>query len=141
MADYFSAISHQPLSVQNLPESVRTVMQAPVNTCNIPHVEEWEVWDNMKKGKKTKSTVPGKLPARLRHEFGLELAVPATIIFNKIATSGQWPDHWKEGWVVSLKKVDAPKDESEIRLIEITSYLSHQMERIVNRPGVAGAVL
>ena len=30
-----------------------------------------------------------------------------------------------------LKKVDAPKDESEIGLIEITSYLSLQMERTV----------
>ena len=133
MADYFSSISQQyePLSVQNLPESVRAVMERPVNTCDIPQIEEWQVWDVMKSGKKTKSAVPGELPAKLRHEFGPELAGPATIIFNKIASSGQWPDHWKEGWAVPLKKVDAPKDESEIRLIEITSYLSLQMERIV----------
>ena len=41
MADYFSAISQQydPLSVQNLPESVKTVMEAPINTCDIPHIE------------------------------------------------------------------------------------------------------
>ena len=73
----------------------------------------------------------GQAPARLRHKFGPELAGPASIIFNKIASSGQWPDHWKEGWAVPLKKVDAPKDEAEIRLIEITNYLSLQMEKIV----------
>ena len=85
----------------------------------------------MKSVKKTKSSVLGKLPARLRHKFEPELASPASIIFNKIASSGQWLDHWKEGWAVPLKKVDAPKDESEIRLIEITRYISLQMERIV----------
>ena len=91
MADYFSAISQQylPLSVQNLPASVRTVLEAPINTCNIPIIEAWEVWEIMKRGKKTKSCVPGELPARLRHEFGPELADPASVIFNKIASTGQ----------------------------------------------------
>ena len=85
----------------------------------------------MKKGRKTKSTVPGELPAKLRHEFGPELAEPAAIIFNQIATTGEWPQHWKEGSAVPLKKVNQPKDESETRLIEITHYLSLQMERFV----------
>ena len=134
-ADYFSSISQQyePLNVQNLPDSLKTLIEAPINTCDIPNIEAWEVWEIMKSGKKTKLTVPGELPARLRHEFGPELAGPASIIFNKIASSGQWPDHWKEGWAVPLKKVDAPEDEAEIRLIEITSYLSLQMEKIVLR--------
>ena len=51
----------------------------------------------MKTGKNIKSSVPGEHPARLRHEFGPELAGPASIIFNKIASTGQWLDHWKEG--------------------------------------------
>ena len=99
MADYFSSISQQyePLSVQNLPESVRFVMETPVNSCDIPHIVEWEVWKGMKTGKNIKSSVPGEHPARLRHEFGPELAGPASIIFNKIASTGQWLDHWKEG--------------------------------------------
>ena len=85
----------------------------------------------MKKGRKTKSSVPGKLPARLRHEFGPKLAEPAAIIFNQIASTDQWVQHWKEGSVVPLKKVPNPKDESELRLIEITNYFSLQMEKIV----------
>ena len=78
-----------------------------------------------------KSSVPGELPARLRHEFGPELAEPAAIIFKQIASTGQWVQHWKEGSAVPLKKVPNPKDESETRLIEITNYLSLQMEKIV----------
>ena len=73
----------------------------------------------MKQGRKTKSSVPDELPARLRHEFGPELAEPAAIIFNQIATTGTWVHHWKEGSAVPLKKVPDPKDESETRLIEI----------------------
>ena len=69
----------------------------------------------MRKGKKTKSSVPGELPARLRHEFGPELAEPAAIIFNQIVITGQWPDHWKLGSAVPLKKVDQPADEADTR--------------------------
>ena len=46
---------------------------------------------------------------------------------------GQWPEHWKEGSAVPLKKVEQPKDEAETRLIEITHYLSLQMEKFVLR--------
>ena len=96
-------------------------------------VEAWHVWEVMKKGKNTKSSVYGELPARLRQEFGPELAEPAAIIFNRIGVTGQWPMHWKEGSAVPLKKVEQPKDESETRLIEITYYLSLQMEKFVLR--------
>ena len=59
------------------------------------------------------------------------MAEPAAIIFNQIASTGEWPEHWKEGSAVPLKKVNQPKDESETRLIEITHYLSLLMERFV----------
>jgi hypothetical protein len=71
----------------------------------------------MKAGKKTKSSDPGELPARLRQEFGPELAQPAAIIFNKIARSGQWGEHWRHGAANPLKKCDNPKDEAENRFI------------------------
>jgi hypothetical protein len=132
-ADYFSKISQEylPLDINRLSESVRNKLQAPVNIREIPKIEAYQVWETMKKGRKTKSSVPGELPARLRHEFGPELAEPAAIIFNQIASTGIWPDHWKEGSAIPLKKVPDPKDEAERRLIEITHYLSLQMEKIV----------
>ena len=132
-ADYFSKISQEylPLDINRLSESVRNKLQAPVNIREIPKIEAYQVWETMKKRRKTKSSVPGELPARLRHEFGPELAEPAAIIFNQIASTGIWPDHWKEGSAIPLKKVPDPKDEAETRLIEITHYQSLQMEKIV----------
>ena len=133
MADYFSEISqqYQPLKIELLPQRVKSKLKAPINSCDIPVIEEFRVWEMMQSGKKTMSSVPGELPARLRHEFGPELAKPAAIIFNNIAQNGQWVDHWKHGSAVPLKKVDNPKDEAETRLIEITYYLSLQMEKFV----------
>ena len=133
LAEYFSAISQQyaPLNWENLEERVKIKLQAPVLTCSVPKIETYQVWEMMRKGKKTKSSVPGELPAKLRHEFGPELAEPATIIFNQIVITGQWPDHWKLGSAVPLKKVDQPADEADTRLIEITHYLSLQMEKFV----------
>ena len=45
--------------------------------------------------------------------------------------TGKWPDHWKLGSAVPLKKVDQPTDEADTRIIEITHYLSLQMEKFV----------
>ena len=133
LADYFSAISqeYQPLDIQQLPERVRQKLSAEVNTCDIPIIQEYQVWNMMKSGKKTNSTVPGELPAKLRHEFGPELAAPATILFNNIAQKGQWVQHWKHGAALPLKKINNPKDEADTRLIEIQFYLSLQMEKFV----------
>ena len=85
----------------------------------------------MKRSKKTKSAVPGELPARLRHEFGPELAGPAAIIFNNIAQTGEWVTHWKHESAVPLKKVEVPANEGDVRLISITHHLSLQMEKCV----------
>ena len=106
LADYFSKISQQysPLDIQSLPENVRIKLEAPINPAEIPQIEVFQVWEMMKSGRKTMSSVPGELPAKLRHEFRPELAEPAALIFNKIVTSGQWPQHWKEGSAVPLKK-------------------------------------
>ena len=90
LADYFPNISQQftALDVNNPPVRVRAKLDSPVNSCDIPRIETFQVWEIMKKGRKTKSTVPGELPARLRHEFGPELAEPAAILFNQILTTG-----------------------------------------------------
>ena len=40
--------------------------------------------------------MPGEMPARLRQEFNVELAEPASIIFNNIAQSAIWPQTWKD---------------------------------------------
>ena len=133
MVEYFSAISqeYEPIAIERLPEHVQIKLKEEVNRLEIPHIEAWQVWENMKRSKKTKSAVPGKLPARLQQEFGPELAGPAATIFNNIAHGGEWVNHWKHDSAIPLKKVEVPANEGDVRLISITHYLSLQMEKFV----------
>ena len=46
----------------------------------------------IQKMKKTKAGVHGELPQSLNKEFGPELAVPLSQIYNNIVQKGLWPD-------------------------------------------------
>ena len=94
---YFSQISqeYEPLIVENLPNEVQTKLKEEVNSCNLPYIQPYQIYEKMKGCKKTKSVVPGELPARIRQAFDVELAEPASIIFNNILRTGCWPQTWK----------------------------------------------
>jgi hypothetical protein len=131
---YFANISQkfQPLELARLPLGVRNKLSMAVNQQDIPVIEAYQVYEKMRTCKKTKSAVPGEMPARLRQEYYVELAGPAAIIFNNIAQTGMWPLSWKEEFGTVLKKTtSAPEDESQLRIISITYQLSTLMERFV----------
>ena len=131
---YFSSISqeYQALDVAKLPQNIQNkISDLNIEVSNIPHIEAFQIFDKMKKCKKTKSAVPGELPARLRQEFNVEFAGAAAIIFNNIAKTGSWPQSWKREYGTVLEKVTPPEDESQLRVISITYHLSTIMERFV----------
>ena len=131
---YFADISqqYQPLIITNLPNEVQLKLQEEVNMCDIPLIQPYQIYEKMKCCKKTKSAVPGELPARLRQLFNVELAEPAAILFNNIAQTGCWPEAWKNEYGTILKKTtNNPEDESMLRIISITHQMSTIMERFV----------
>ena len=130
---YFSNISqkYEPIDVEKLPQEVQNKLNMEVNQSKIPVIQAYQVYNKMRKCKKTKSSVPGKLPARLRQQFDAELAEPAAIIFNNIAKRAKWPQSWKEEYGTVLKKTNIPEDESMVRIISITYQLSTLMERFI----------
>ena len=130
---YFSNISQQyeALDISKLPVEVQNKLSEEINPRDIPRIEPFQVFEKMRKCKKTKSAVPGEMPSRLRQEFNVELAEPASIIFNNIAQSATWPQSWKEEFGTILKKCNVPEDESMLRVISITYQLSTLMERFV----------
>ena len=107
---------------QNIQEKLFT---ENIQVQDIPNIEAFQIYEKMKRCKKTKSAVPGELPARLRQEFNVELAGPAAIIFNNIAKTGIWPESWKKEYGTVLTKVSPPEDESQLRIISITYQLSN----------------
>ena len=72
--------------------------------------------EKIKKAKNTKGGVPGDLPVKLAKEFGPELAIPASKIFNNIVQTGKWPMRWKIENGLALNKVKPRQPESESEL-------------------------
>ena len=130
---YFASISqeYQPLELGRLTQTVQNKLTQFNDLNEIPVIEPYQVYEKMRKCKKTKSAVPGEIPARLRQEYIVELATPAAIIFNNIAQTAIWPQSWKSEYGTVLKKTNIPEDESQLRIISITYQLSTLMERFI----------
>ena len=80
--------SYSPVDLSALPAFLSA--QLP------PQVTEMEVWEKIRKQKKTKSTFPIDLPDSLRKEFALELTKPLVNIYNCCLSQGIFPNIWKE---------------------------------------------
>ena len=79
-----------------------------------PKIFEHEVYERICKANKPKSGVPGDIPKKLINEFGPELSVPVTKIFNGIMDSAKqgpakWPDSWKQEYGTPLQKIPDPQ--------------------------------
>ena len=71
-----------------------------------PTLTEKEIFDMMKiMRKKTKSSVPGNIPPKLRTSCQEELAKPVTKMFNNIIKSDIWPKNWKLEFGTPLTKI------------------------------------
>ena len=133
IADYFSQISQEypPLNIDLLPDNVKAKVLTPVNPDELPQLSDYEVYKKIRKSKKPRSHVPGDLPRRIVQEFCPELAAPASIIFNNITKSGQWPKSWKVEYGTPLQKQNSPVTEEHLRIISLTNFLSKVMEQFV----------
>ena len=85
IAEYFCKISQEypALDASNLSETVQKKLKNRLKA-KIPYVSRYKVENMIRKAKKTKSGVPGDLPAVLTKEFGPELAAPLSTIYNNI---------------------------------------------------------
>ena len=50
-------------------------------------------------------------------EFGPELSIPLSRIYNNLVKTGQWPDAWKVEFGLPLKKTTCPKNEDVLRML------------------------
>ena len=78
-------------------------------------------------------TGPDALPARILKECARELALPITILTTRIICTGQWPDCWREHWIVPLHKKGVTFRASQYRGIHLTAQIPKVLERIIKR--------
>ena len=102
---------------------MRDELQAP-DLSLVPKLEEFQVYQKIRKSKKPNSAVPGDIPRKLVQEFSCEIAVPATIIYNTILQTQEYPRQWVREYQIPIPKINPPSSEDELRNIAKTSYLS-----------------
>ena len=132
IAEHFSSISQEysPLDVSSLPPNVQDFL----SNCDqslAPKLSIREVEARIVKAKKPNGTVPGDLPKKLVQACPSTIAVPATIIFNKITEEAEYPKVWKIEHQIALPKVPGPETLDELRNIAKTPFLSKTYESFV----------
>ena len=153
IAEHFSSISKEfpPIDANCLPQRVKEKIFHPQVANQAPTLQDYEVYENMKKKKQKSSSVPGDVPVKLKKEFLPELARPAACIFNSITKEGIYPRQWVTEYVTPIPKVNPPESEDDLRNISLTADLSKNYENflaewlmpyIVNRidPGQFGGL-
>ena len=113
-ANHFAAISNQysPLDNKQLP-------------CYLPagppqQLSEYEIYERLKRQKKTKTTLPIDIPYQLKKEFSPELATPLADIINECLIQQPYPAICKNEWVTPAPKVVKPKELSDLKKISCT---------------------
>ena len=133
IADFFSNISqeYEPLSFESLPPKVKTSLLQAKNDPGIPTLEEHEVYRKIMKAKKPSSIIEGDVPKRILQLFAPEMALPASIIYNKISKSFEYPRQWVIESQFPVPKVFPPASEDDLRPISKTFFLSKVYESFI----------
>jgi hypothetical protein len=136
LADYFSAISQtvEPLDVSKFHPALRLEIENGRCSTTKPIFSQHDVYRKLVKIKKPDSYVAGDIPKRLIQEYPFLWAGPASMIFNTIIQSSDWPHSWKLENSIVLHKTEDPKfvkSEDDVRTISKTSFLSKVLESLL----------
>jgi hypothetical protein len=74
---------------------------------------------------------PDLLPSKILKYCAKELAVPVLQLALLILEKGEWPDSWREHWMVPIYKRSAVFKPQNYRGVHLTAQLSKVVERLV----------
>ena len=133
LAEYFSQISQEfePISLEKFPPRLKDKLLIGQTDPDKPVLEEWQVYEKLRKSKKPNSIIPGDLPVKLLKEFTPELSKPVTQIYNQITETAEYPRQWVVEYQLAIPKVYPPLSEDDTRNIASTAYLSKQHESFI----------
>ena len=106
-------------------------IESPYNCSQATILQEYEIYEILKKRKQKKSSVSKDIPHKLKKEFLPELAKPISYIFNSISENGIYPKQWLTEFVTPIPKVSPPETEDDLRNISLTADLSKNYEYIL----------
>ena len=89
--------------------------------------------EEIRKGKKPKSRVPGDIFINVLVDNVEVLARPISQIYNAVVEEGRWPSPWLTEYVNVIPKNNVPESPADCRNLSCTNFLSKVLERIVLR--------
>ena len=90
-----------------------------------------DVKSRIVRAKKPNGLVPGDLPKKVIQTCAGTLALPVSMIYNRITECAVFPPQWKIEQQIALPKVSPPETEDELRNIVKTPFLSKVYESFV----------
>ena len=136
LADHFSEISQtvEPLKVSNFQPSLQQEIEKGIKGNEKPVISQHEVYRQLIKINKPNSHVVGDIPKKLIQEYPFLWAGPASMIYNQVIKSSEWPQKWKREHCIVLHKTSDPRlvqSENDTRTISKTSFLSKVLESLL----------
>ena len=77
------------------------------------------------------ATGPDLLPGRILRECACQLAKPLSMLVKRIIAMGNWPNAWREHWIIPIHKKKAVTDARNYRGVHLTAQISKAAERMV----------
>ena len=132
VGDYFATISQEfePVNIAALPADVRNAIAA-AKPDHVPVITPDEVGLLICQSQSNKGMTKGDLLPRLYKASVSTLKYPISIIFNRVAKSGQWPQRWKVENSFIRRKVPNPRSLDDMRAISKSPLLSNLFEKLV----------
>ena len=126
IADNFAKISNE-----YEPIDPSKIQMNPKNDEPLPALEDYQVYEYLRKIKTNTSTAKGDIPAKIIKEFAPELAAPLTDIINCMSKRGEFPHIWKIETVTPAPKVYPPENVNDLRKIAGLKNFSKIAEKIL----------
>ena len=108
-------------------EPVPLIVNANVN---IPEVTEMQVWNTLRKIKRT-ATGPDGIPCWIWRDHAEIFTEVITKVWNLSLLTQTWPKAWKRSNINPLRKIDIPVEDGDFRGINVTPVIARAFERAV----------
>ena len=134
--DQANTIAENFSKVSNEYEKLRTSdidLSKATNLKPTPVLEEYQVYEYLRKIKTNTSTVLNDIPAKIIKEFACELAKPLTDVINTMVSLGQYPNIWKIEIVSPVPKVYPTLILNDLRKIAGLKNFSKIAEKIISK--------
>ena len=130
-ADHFGKTFAAKCVLPPLADNLYSASGPPRLQPQVPQVTAAVVLRVLRDLKEDSGTGPDLLPARLLKECAEEFCEVVQALVYRVLLEQDWPDNWRDHWVIPLFKKKAAWNAKNYRGVHLTSQLSKVVERVL----------